>query len=296
MLSILIPVYNYEISPLVIEIYNQLQKVNIEYEIIVIDDYSTQTSIASLNKEISVPGYTYITQKENLGRVATRMRLAQLAKYEWLLFLDADVIPKNPDFIERIYTNISNEIDMIFGGISYQSKIPEEGILRWMYGQKKEVKNVTLRNTQKYLSIISQNFVIRKSLCLEVMPEMDLKKYGLDILFSYELEKRRINIKHIDNPTIHLGLEDNNSFIKKSLGALETTLYLEKKSKIPDDYRPVQKAYKLLRNIGCSSLFYFLVKSFKKLILKNLRSNKPSITLFDFYRLYHYIKIQRECN
>ncbi|HBY66340.1 MAG TPA: hypothetical protein DEG69_00350, partial [Flavobacteriaceae bacterium] len=44
---------------------------------------------------------------------ATRNRLAEKANYNWLLFLDADVIPKYKDFIERFISKKNKQTSFL---------------------------------------------------------------------------------------------------------------------------------------------------------------------------------------
>ena len=49
------------------------------------------------------------------------------------------------------------------------------------------------------------------------------------IYFSLtKLKEFKATILHIENPTIHLGLESTAVFLEKSLGAIQTTFTLEK--------------------------------------------------------------------
>ncbi|MHA7060002.1 glycosyltransferase family 2 protein [Aquimarina sp. M1] len=294
MLSILIPVYNYDVVPLVDELTNQLNTLDCIYEIIILDDCSTKPGLVNSKILNEISNCSYIIQSNNLGRTATRLNLAKMAAYNWLLFLDADIMPKRKDFISTILKSIHRNIDIIFGGVDYQTNVPNTNIiLRWLYGRKKEMKSVRTRNKNTYTSIISQNFLIQKRICLEVLEAIDLNRYGLDIYFSYQLEQKRARVLHIDNPTVHLGLEKNSSFLKKSMLSTETTLYLEKQSKIPKNYRPIQRAYLILKKTHTAGLFFLLIKKFENAIVKNIKSGKPKIFLFDLYRLYYFIKIQK---
>ena len=54
--------------------------------------------------------------------------------------------------------------------------------------------------------------------------------YGDDLVLSQNIKKAEIAIQHIDNPVMHLGLEDNSVFIQKSLESIETTVLLEDKN------------------------------------------------------------------
>jgi len=297
MLSILIPVYNYDITELVKTLVLQIEPLRIEYEVIAIDDGSTNEAYVSNNLKIN--NYKHcklLSHENNMGRTETRINLAQKATYKWLLFLDSDVMPFSKNFVSSILKNLDDRIDFIFGGVRYNSKKPlkKTEVLRWKYGIKKEVKPLNSRREMPYSSIISQNFLIRKSICSELLEKIKSNRYGLDILFSHELEKKDVSILHINNPTIHLGLEDTSTFIKKSIESLNTTYYYESISRIPKDYRPIQKSYLFLKKNGGIKVFKFVIKIFEKLILKNLYSYNPIIFLFDLYRLYHFILIKEK--
>lgn len=295
MLSILIPTFNTSISELVKELHDQICLCNIPFEIIVCDDASTKEQ--SLNKEVSnLTNCIYITNNSNIGRTATRNKLAQKALYEWVLFLDADVYPKSKDFIQEYLKTINSSKNMscVFGGIAYKEEKPiKEELLRWVYGIQKESKIASERNKNPHF-IISQNLLIKKVLFLELNIFTE-NQYGLDIIFSYELKRKNINVLHIDNEVYHLGLESNEVFLKKSIDSLRTTIDYEKQGKIPNDLRPVQRIYNKLQIIlGSHKLIGFIIGIFEKRIKTNLISKKPSMILFDLYRLYYYIQLKSD--
>ena len=100
MLSILIPTYNYETTTLVKELNKQAILEDIEFEIIVGDDKSTDLEIIKNNQEInSIQRCSYYVNIENLGRACNRNELVKKAKFEWILFLDCDVLPKDSNLI-----------------------------------------------------------------------------------------------------------------------------------------------------------------------------------------------------
>src|SRR5690606_23203674 len=116
--------------------------------------------------------------------------------------------------------------------------------------------------------------------------------YGGDVVFCRELQKMKATVKHIDNPVLHLGLESNTSFIEKTKKGLESLYYFEKEGIVPNDYRPIQKAYQSLKKNGALKLFRGVVGFFENSLLKNLKSSSPSLFLFDLYRLYYYANLQ----
>ena len=293
MLSILIPTYNYDITSLVAVLYKQLEEVSYAYEIIVVDDASTKEELMVKNRTIKqYPHCTCIELLENKGRTATRNFLAQKANYAWLLFMDADVLPKKNTFIQTF--NLENTLaDVVFGGISYENNPPEKSkMLRWKYGRAREAKTVSTRKKMPYLSIISQCFLIKKKVFLQANTFFE-NTYGMDVLFSRNLENLNVQVLHIDNPIIHYGLETNTSFILKTKKGLETLSKLEKERKIPNNYRPIQKAYVALQKRKLGGVFGFAITGLEFLILKNLNSRNPSLLLFDVLKLNYYLKIKK---
>ena len=293
MISIAIPVYNYDISHLLDVLEKQISKENFSVEIIIIDDCSTNEIIKASNK-IRAKQHLYAENDINYGRVATRLALATKAHYDWILFMDADVIPLKSDFISSFSKEIRLNYDLIFGGIMYTEKLDHpEHSLRWSYGKKSEAKSYIERKNLPYSSIISQHFCIRKSIAVSIFSEMDINAYGMDILFTYLFEKHKVNVLHMDNPTIHLGLEKNEEYLEKTIKGLETTYQLERQGLIPINYRPVQQKSLLLNKLYLSRLFLSAFSVFIKSIEDNLKTVKPNLTLFGLYKLYHYIKIKR---
>lgn len=288
MVSVLIPTYNYDITRLVKSLLKQFEEIEISYEIRIQDDFSTNTETDSYNKTLEkLPNCIYVKNPINKGRTATRHELALAAKYDWLLFMDADVLPKNNDFIKKFSIN-NLIVDLVFGGITYKETKPANNeILRWKYGRKREAKSVAERYKTPYLSIISQCFLVKKNVFLKANDFYD-NVYGVDVLFAQNLEKMNTQILHIDNPIVHLGLESNAQFIEKSKNGLKSLYNFEKKLKIPQDYRPIQKAYLRLKDNYLLGGFIVIMHLIKKPVLKNLMSSKPSLFLFDLFRLNYF--------
>lgn len=288
MLSVLIPTYNTSVVPLVESIQKQCLEVSFPYEIIVLDDASTDSFIVRENDTLKqLRNCKILKNQRNLGRTQSRKVLAQNATYPWLLFLDSDVMPKYPDFIQRFALENGGASQIIFGGVTYLSEKPKpEAILRWKYGRSREAKSVTERNKKPYF-IISQNLLIQKDSFSKINIVLE-NAYGLDNIISYFILKNGFEVRHIDNPVYHHGLENSETFIRKSIESLETSIRFESKLDLPDDFRPIQKLYKRLKNFRLLGIFMICMKWFMKSIEKNLYSNNPNLKVFDLYRLYHF--------
>ena len=119
MISVLIPTYKYNAYNLVAKIHQQLIKSNINFEIICLDDGS-KWQHNSLNEKINTLSHSkFEILPNNIGRSAIRNLLAKKAAYDWLLFLDADVMPVKSDFIVTYYRQISKKDSVFCGGIAY---------------------------------------------------------------------------------------------------------------------------------------------------------------------------------
>lgn len=291
MLSILIPTYNYNIVSLVTQLHKQAKEANIVFEIIVIDDASTNLQIIEENKNeiTSLSQVSYINSIKNQGREITRQKLAKIAQFNWLLFIDADTIPKKNTFIIDYLDSIKGGSKLIFGGIAYSNNKPEDNaILRWKYGKSREEVSVNKRNKNRYLSINSGCFLIDKTLFITTNSKIVWKLYGLDIFFTYLLMKYKVKVLHINNPVYHLGLENGKVFLEKSKKAANTLYFLENERLISPSYSSLQKAYNKLVQYRLANLFRFCVKHFIPYIEKNLKTKNPSLFWFDVYRLYFF--------
>lgn len=285
MLSILIPIYNYNAFPLVNEIVLQCNACGINFEIICQDDCSND--FLTENQKINnLFNCQYTINNKNLGRTSTRKKLAQKANSNWLLFLDSDVIPVNSNFINNYIAFINNKYQVILGGYCYQNIKPKpEARFRYKYGKEREEKTALERNSEPYKYIFSGNLLIQKEIFLAMNYPHNDAFYGMDIYFAYHLFINKIKILHIENPIYHLGLETNEIFFRKSLLAVESRKkilidcdQIEKISPLIKHYKVI-KQYKLL---PIASLFFKITKSILK---KRILNNNPSLFCFDLYRL-----------
>ncbi|MEM5565392.1 glycosyltransferase family 2 protein [Psychroserpens sp. AS72] len=285
MLSVLIPVYNYDIRALVNVLHEQLMSSQIEFEILCLDDYS-EKSIRIINSEIDqLQNTSYKLSNENLGRVATRQALAEQATYEWLLFLDADVMPKLDHFISNYTSLLPSKFDAIYGGFAYKSQKPKDDyMLRWTYGSSNEQVLASVRNKTPYKIVISANFMIKKTVFLELNSQITQRGYGYDNVFGALLKSNQLKVHHIDNEVYHLGFEPNETYLHKIEQSVNTLLNLDSKKDLQTD-NSLYNTYKTLKKLRLNYLFSFIYKSFKNRFKKNLLSSKPNIRLLQFYKL-----------
>ncbi len=254
MLSILIPVYNYDVTRLVTDLASQCKTTGKPFEIICADDGSNCS-----RPKIDDDYFTWHVNQQNEGRAKTRNILASLATFENLLFLDADVFPSNQNFIQTYLNQFKFKV--VCGGICYEETPPETNeLLRWNYGKKQEEVKAIYRNKKPYLSFMTGNFMCHKSVFETVTFNASLTTYGHeDTIFGKELLEHAIKIKHIDNPVIHLGLESNEEFVAKSKIGITSLVYLYKNGKITQHYSKLIRLHEKLSSFGLKKIVIDLI-------------------------------------
>ena len=292
-LSILIPVYNRDVTLLVSSLAKLIAQEKIVSEIILLDDAS-EPDIDLLNSKLAEGGFIYYFRNQtNLGRENTRKLLAQKANYSHLLFLDCDVKIANPDFIAKYAEQVKMNTAVCIGGLLYDEERPDQCKykLHWKYGRERETKV----NSGDGI-FLSSNFLMQKDLFLNLSLDINLTQYGHeDTLIGIELKKREIPILSVDAPVVHEGLEENSVFIKKSLHAVENLIVLEEIAG-PDlltEHIRLYRWYKRLSSLYLNEFIEKLEALFHKLVMKNLHSCNPGLKYFDWMRLAHFIRLKK---
>jgi glycosyltransferase involved in cell wall biosynthesis len=287
MISICIPIYNFNVSELVKTLSAQLKHLNCPSEIILIDDCS-EISFKKANENICSKE-NYIQLDKNMGRAAIRNRFLKYAKYEHLLFLDCDMVVNSNDFLEKYYNAIiESNTKVICGGLIYQNSPPKRTeLLRWKYGIKKESRTFKERNQNPHKSFMTSNFIIPKSIFDTIRFDERLNEYGHeDTLFGYELKKRNFKIIHIGNPVLSKDIINNIDYISNTEKAIGNLIYILQFTNYDkgfiEDVKLLHIYYKFYKVRKFTSIIFVL---FKPLIKYALTRGYVSLYVFDFYKL-----------
>lgn len=286
MLSILIPIYNYDASILITEVNRQCMDASLEYEIICLEDGSTSEFVQLNEKVKEAKNVKYIVQSKNCGRIEARKQLANLAKYQWLIFLDADIEIKSASFIRKYVKATQLDYDAVFGGFTYEEEPPaEEFMLRWKYGKNHEQIDAAKRNNKPYKVIISANYLVKKEVFQKIYGKINFEGYGYDNYFGSLLKKEGVKVFHINNEAIHRGIEKSEVYLRKKEKAAETLVNLYNSGRMTEHENDLLKLFLHIKNyrlITAISKFFQLNKNWLK---RNLLGNNPLIPLLQLYRI-----------
>lgn len=295
MLSILIPTYNYNAFPLVLELHKQCLESNIEFEILCQDDASKEFLVenSQINK---LENCFFASNERNLGRGRNINFLAEKAKFDWLLIMDCDTFPTENKYIHNYISKINDHEKIVFGGIKYKEERPnEDQLLRWFYGNARESLSVDERKKNPNAKALTSNLLIRKNIFNSNKFDITIIKYGYeDLLFLSKLKKKGILVNHINNATYHLGLETSQQFLNKTKTALENLKLITETNPIDSSESKILKVSNLLNKFYLTAIISFLFQKTESKITANLLSEKPSLLLFDLYKLGYYCSISNK--
>lgn len=290
-ISLLIPVYNYDIIAFVYSMKSAIGNVPEFCEILIGDDASSQEFVAKY-RSLEGDGVRIISSEKNIGRAAMRNKLALEASGDYLLFSDADMMLTGTAeaFLQKYITQIG-KAQVICGGVKYAEASPSDPdkLLRWKYGKWREQRKASERNKRPYSDFSTFNVLIDKSVFSKIRFYEELKQYGHeDTLLSFQLKNAGINILHIDNNLIHEGIESNREYLDKVKLSIENLSMLYDKATNKKEFCSVLTAlrhYRILRFLRLTLVLAgFFIKYRQKMELR-LETGKGSKWLFVFYRM-----------
>lgn len=295
MISILIPVYNYDCTELLRSLYEQGVAMkndsdihDFDFEIIVVEDGSNnnQTCIANrtLMQEI---GQRYVHNSENLGSARTRNLLLSLARYPHCVVMDCDALVCTDDFLRR-YWQLRNSADVVCGRIVTPAVCPPGCELRHLYEMQAEGKrSMEYREKHPYHHFTAFNVLFNAYVFRTLKFDERCTEYGYeDALMGLMLQREGYKVIHADIPLIHNGMDENAAFVRKT----ETSLRVLRRLGEPmQSFSKISRIERGLRKCGMAPCVYFLLKRFSGRLMSNLLGSHPSLLCFNLYKLYYYI-------
>lgn len=293
MLSVCVPVYNYDARGLVRSLAAQVAAMDGDGELVCLDDGSDPTWRGVL-EELAECG-RYVRLEENVGRARIRNLFLDYSQGDYLLFVDVDS-EVGEGFLSRYVEALRAEPAVVVGGRVYDRRGDDPAHrLRYLYGTQVESKPVEWRVAHPYQSFMSNNFAVKREVLQRYPFDESIRQYGHeDTLFGYRLEQEGVPITHIDNPVVNGQVERNEVFLAKTVEAVHTLAVLEER--YSTDALFAQRVrlvgtYRRLRRLGLTGA----VRCIYGLMRRGLEShfvsgNSVSVAQLNFYKLGEFIK------
>lgn len=282
-LSICIASYGEDCSPLLQALGNEIALRNIAAEILVSDNAPEIHGKAAWWNEF--PHTQYFHERQHLGRSQNRNALSRRANGQYLLFMDADSIPCNANFLEVYMAVMKSGAQVAVGGTAYKPWNSSPAPLRVRIGAIKEAVPAATRNKHPYAGFSAFNFCITAECFTNIGGFEELDHYGHeDTLFGIALEENQAKIIHLDNPAYHLGIDSNEEYLAKVNTATEALgkLFLENRT---NNGITLIRFYKALNRTGLVGAYTNLFQRYRPGMEKRLLAGKGSPRLLDFYKL-----------
>lgn len=295
MISICIPIYNFDITNLIGELSKQAKLCDSPVELVLIDDYS-DGEFKEINDSVCKE-HKYIELKKNIGRSKIRNLFLDYVSYDCLLFLDCDSLVISDQFIENYIIAYKESMkQVICGGRVYERTPPSKSQrLSWMYGVKRESKSYAERQQDPYSSFMTNNFLVHAEVLKELPFDESLSKYGHeDTLFGFYLQQNSKTILHIDNAILNGDIENNEDYLNKTSLAIENLALilskLENKKGFVESvsllsFHQKLKKYQLLY------LVLFLAPIINTIFILLLKLGVVNLTFFNYYKLSYLSKV-----
>jgi len=290
-ISLLIPVYDYDIVALVHSMRDAMGKVPEFLEILIGDDGSTP-EFKEKYRLLEGGSVRVISSDKNIGRAAIRNKLALEAKGDHLIFIDADVmLPGTAEAYILKWLPMIPIARVLCGGTLYKDSPPgdPDKLLRWNYGKRKEQRKAGERNKHPHAGFSTFNVLIERSVFDKIRFNEELKQYGHeDTLMGYQLKIAGIDILHIDNGLMHEGLESNKDYLSKTkLGIENLSMLYDKvtdKKSFSETVRML-RIYNRLNLLRLTRIFAKIFILYRDRMEIMLDSSKISLRLFEFYKI-----------
>jgi glycosyltransferase involved in cell wall biosynthesis len=181
-------------------------------EIVTLDDGTGDDALAGAVTRavegLKLPA-RFVRLSANLGRAKGRNRLAEEARGRWLLFLDSDMLPDSPGFLQAYLTLIGETAPaVVFGGFSLDQAPPSRGhdLHRRMAGAS-DCAPVEVRRLNPEKHVFTSNLLVRRDVFESEAFDEAFHGWGWEDVEWAMRVLRRHPIVHIDNTATHLGLD-----------------------------------------------------------------------------------------
>jgi len=218
-LAVLIPFYQDNPANLLESLFEQMGQNN-NVQIWVYDD-GTQNKALSAELSALIKSAksraNLLTASENRGRSFARNYLVDQTGSDWVLFLDADMLPVQSSFLDDYLKLIeSQNTDIVFGGFSVPNHVTDKDReLHRVFSKVSDALDVKARERYGAQYVCSSNLCVRKSVLKDEPFDPGFKGWGWEDSEWAARVVKKYNLCHADIPALHLGLETTDTLLRR---------------------------------------------------------------------------------
>ena len=215
-LSILIPFKGDDPTPLLAALGARPGPV----ELVILDDGSNDPALTNRVRAaldaLAFPA-RLLTLATNEGRARGRNRLVSAARSDHFLFLDADMLPDDPGFLDRWIALVEHDNPPVaFGGFSVdQVEVTKAFALHRAMAGHSDCLPASDRQKAPEKTLFTSNLLVRRDVFEAEAFDEAFTGWGWEDVEWAMRVARRWSISHIDNTATHLGLDTASALAAK---------------------------------------------------------------------------------
>lgn len=219
-LSVLTPFLRDDPSDLLARLETEATALEGSVEIVLLDDGTGDAGLsarlAALIRGMTLPA-RLITLPANEGRAPGRNRLAAAARGGFLLFLDSDMRPDGPGFLQHWAALVRRENPAVaFGGFSLlQAPTEARFAVHRALAARSECVPCEARAQQPEKYVYTSNLLVRRDVFDAEAFDPGFTGWGWEDVEWAMRVSRRFEVVHIDNPATHMGLDTVEDLARK---------------------------------------------------------------------------------
>ena len=219
-LSVLIPFLRDEPCDLIAALGRQRLAAPDTVEVALFDDGSQDPALTQAVTEAATAcplPCLLVSSPVNFGRAKGRNQLVQSARADWFLFLDGDMLPDSPDFLQTYLDLIEQDAPaVVFGGFSMLQAPPVRAhALHRRMAQASDCAPVVQRRLEPEKHVFTSNLLVRRDVFETERFDEGFAGWGWEDVEWAMRVTRRHAIVHINNTATHLGLEPAAAIARK---------------------------------------------------------------------------------
>lgn len=291
-ISIVMPFFHDNPSSLLKVMSAAASSQGVHVEFVVADDGSCDSeltrALTTTIDGLELPA-TLITISRNQGRAATRNVLGQNVSGNYILFLDADVLPDREDFFKVYVQAIEKEQPAVMiGGFSVnRCKVTPEVALHHYLTSRVDCLPAAIRRENPWRYCFSCNVLVRRDVFLQHPFNGAYRGWGWEDQEWGLRMSRQYPLAHIDNSVSNMGLNNEVTLMRKY--AESGTTFRQILRDHPDDMRATAayRAYSVLRWIPGHRL---AIRPMAKIVSLRMLPLGVRAAALRIYRSLHYVK------
>ena len=264
-LSVLIPFLRDDPTDLLRQLDQEAADLGGAVEVVLMDDGTGDAALTARLKQIlgvlALPA-RLITLSANEGRARGRNRLTIAGRGRAYLFLDSDMKPDTPRFLQTwIALMVERDPAVAFGGFSLdQAPADAQFAVHRALSGASECLPASERAKQPEKYVYTSNLLVRRDVFAAETFDPGFSGWGWEDVEWAMRVSRRFEVVHLDNPATHMGLDTVEDLTRKfDHGAGNFALVVALHPETVAAY-PSYRAAKLLKRLPARSLLRRLTR------------------------------------